>query len=831
MGDQMEYVDFEINIIKSEGEELIVRINSLGGHAEARFTDPFSEDKRIIIRQTLTNAALRSSARVRSSSVAEVNTMKDVGATLFDQTVRDQVRELYYQCLATACNQGKGMRVRLNIDASLQDLPWEFLATPQKSFLALDPRTPVVRYIDLATPNTPLKTELPLRILVVIASPKDQALLDTAAEKNRIASALDPLQEQGLVKVNYIEGPDTWTRLIDAIRPNETHILHFIGHGSFDESHQEGVLVMENEDGSSMFIPSELTRILLQGKTRLRLVVLNACLGTQAGEAEPLSSVAVGMVYAGVPAVIAMQFEVSDGAAQIIAGTFYKSLALNFPVDAAMTEARRQIMLLDRDSLEWATPVLYMQVPDGQLFDIHIPEARKPKEGITQSGQITTGQMDNVVKMMYGRAEQSFAQHKYEDALKYYKMVRLQNANYQETNLRIAEIGRILGGGEASQGIGVQQPPPSGVASDRPEPPAAQAPTPGQPPQPGRAQVDQPGGVILDLNAKAAELYQAGEIAITRGDWEDAIKAFKGTMMLVPNYKDATQKLASCERRNQCVKMYEQAQQFYGNRQYTLVLNTLAQIRSIEPRWVDSADLQMLAECGQMYMQALGALRAGDTDSGAELLRNVLLKKPDFEDVASRLENLAEGGTGLFGEAPVAQTPPSYPQQPSPGRMPIPGQKAQPIPQPGQRPQYPGQPQQPQQPQNERIYELPGADASALAEEVRQYFMTSGYQNQVLQQGTAYTVQGKKEDVMRSLLGMSYAATVIIEPTENGLKASVGGGKWLDKAAVAAFGMIVALGFTVFTAGYGATQQKALENNLWALIERHVSTQGGRRVA
>ena len=64
-----------------------------------------------------------------------------------------------------------------------------------------------------------------------------------------------------------------------------------------------------------------------------------------------------------------MQFEVGDKAAEIIAGTFYKSLALNFPVDAALTEARRQIALLDRDSLEWVNPVLQTLSECGRTYE------------------------------------------------------------------------------------------------------------------------------------------------------------------------------------------------------------------------------------------------------------------------------------------------------------------------------------------------------------------------------------------------------------------------------------------------------------------------------
>ena len=110
----------------------------------------------------------------------------------------------------------------------------------------------------------PLKAEHPLRVLVVIASPSDETPLDTAAEKQRIQAALQPLTTQGLVDVTIIEGPDTWERLINTLLPNQTHILHFIGHGAFDEDNSEGVLVMEDADGKAVRIDSERLRVLVR---------------------------------------------------------------------------------------------------------------------------------------------------------------------------------------------------------------------------------------------------------------------------------------------------------------------------------------------------------------------------------------------------------------------------------------------------------------------------------------------------------------------------------------------------------------------------------------
>ena len=65
-------------------------------------------------------------------------------------------------------------------------------------------------------------------------------------------------------------------------------------------------------------------------------------------------------------AVVAMQFPISDGAATAFTGEFYAALADGMPVDQATTSARKA--LLAGYASEWATPVLYLNAPDGRVF-------------------------------------------------------------------------------------------------------------------------------------------------------------------------------------------------------------------------------------------------------------------------------------------------------------------------------------------------------------------------------------------------------------------------------------------------------------------------------
>ena len=155
------------------------------------------------------------------------------------------------------------------------------------------------------------------------------------------------------------------------LRNGPWHILHFIGHGGFDSQRDEGFLALASTgDHYEPLYASTLVRLLAAQRANLRLVLLNACEGARAGKLDIFSSTAAVLVASGPPAVLAMQYAITDGAAMQFAQTFYESLADNWPIDAAVAEARNAMTLRDRHSLEWGTPVLFLRSEDGQLFDL-----------------------------------------------------------------------------------------------------------------------------------------------------------------------------------------------------------------------------------------------------------------------------------------------------------------------------------------------------------------------------------------------------------------------------------------------------------------------------
>jgi hypothetical protein len=99
--------------------------------------------------------------------------------------------------------------------------------------------------------------------------------------------------------------------------------------------------------------------------------------------------VAGALVQRDIPAVVAMQFEISDEAAIVFAGGFYEPLAGGVPVDASLAAARLAMLAERSDDIEWGTPVLFMRVPDGRIFDLG-EDGRAPSAGaaVTRSAQI-----------------------------------------------------------------------------------------------------------------------------------------------------------------------------------------------------------------------------------------------------------------------------------------------------------------------------------------------------------------------------------------------------------------------------------------------------------
>jgi hypothetical protein len=361
------YLDLDL-LIEPAAEGYRVRVlSSPAGQATHTFTLPFSE---LEIENFLLRIG-RPRSGIRRLESPQMYAAQQFGSQLFETLLGGDVRLCLNSSLNEARDENKGLRLRLRLTdvPELADLPWEFLYNASMDrFLVLSAETPVVRSLDILRDTRPLLVQPPLRILVMIASPSDYEQLDVEREWTNLTTALADLRQNGMVDLERTDDA-TLSSLQRSLRRGEFHIFHFIGHGGFDERTQDGVLLLEDERGNGRPTSSQYLGTLLHDHRSLSLAVLNACEGARASRSDPFGGTAQNLIRQGLPAVLAMQFEITDSAALVLAREFYSSIADGYPVDAALAEARKAIFARGND-IEWGTPVLYMRAPDGRIFDI-----------------------------------------------------------------------------------------------------------------------------------------------------------------------------------------------------------------------------------------------------------------------------------------------------------------------------------------------------------------------------------------------------------------------------------------------------------------------------
>ena len=358
-------------VIAADGEAYSLNVFALGperGHASSTFAPPFStlelENFRLKTRPARSG--------VRRLESPEVRLARSIGSKLFEATFTDAVRPLLDSTLAAARRRDEGVRLRVTVPPELSELPWEYLySTDFARFLSVSSETLIVRYLPNEDAVSKLPVTAPLRILVVVATPRGVPPFDADGEYDKLKEALLAVGQMGSVTVDRLER-GTWRALQQQLRRHAYHVVHFIGHGAFDEREHEGMLIFEGDDGSEMSIGAASLGAMLHDHRSLRLVVLNACEGGRVSATGPYSGVAQALVRSQVPAVIAMQTEISDNAAGIFAREFYGSLSDGYPVDAALGEARKALCA-DPMSVEWGTPALYTRWPTGELFELTQP--------------------------------------------------------------------------------------------------------------------------------------------------------------------------------------------------------------------------------------------------------------------------------------------------------------------------------------------------------------------------------------------------------------------------------------------------------------------------
>jgi hypothetical protein len=335
---------------------------------------------------------------------------------LFADAVGAEFEESYK---AFERRQGRRGRVRLELcfhpeAEELAGLPWEFLYRPGRPdgfFLAGEDIGLVLSRLVPRNPSGEVEAaRRPLKVLVASCHHVPAAYVE------KVKSTISGLTMPGDIELAPLDDP-TFNELCDAVRSEQPHVLHLIAHGK-----PAGLMMKRTVDpdearanaawrSAGKPVPAVADGVLIGARTvksmfdihRPHLVLLHACDGdapgpTSADEAPALAvlfSTAREIAYAGVPAVVAMQYPISVEHALTFVMEFYGALMGGATVSDATKQGRR---ILARDSEDkpvredWRTrrfgaPVVYVQqdVPliAGQQM---APTSREPPLGAARPG-------------------------------------------------------------------------------------------------------------------------------------------------------------------------------------------------------------------------------------------------------------------------------------------------------------------------------------------------------------------------------------------------------------------------------------------------------------
>ncbi len=299
------------------------------------------------------------------------NLLKRLGKQLYKALFPNDINARFQATITGAQANNDSVRLRLIFQSpELAALPWEFLYYEQtNTFLANDKQTVVSRYIDLPLQQRYIKAaNRPLKILLVISTPNDLANLDAIAEENLIREALKKHIETGLIELDVLTEATT-RNIRRKLEEKHYNVFHFIGHGDFKGD--QGYIYLVDEDGKAKSFNDENFANFFLGNRNLGLVVLNCCRGGTVSTNQAFAGTVLNLVQKGIPAVIAIQYEILDGTAKLFADEFYSYLAQGNPVDAAIQKTRNAISQeFGLDRRDFATPTLYMRAKDGVILDL-----------------------------------------------------------------------------------------------------------------------------------------------------------------------------------------------------------------------------------------------------------------------------------------------------------------------------------------------------------------------------------------------------------------------------------------------------------------------------
>lgn len=319
-------------------------------------------------KQIVTSLTRELKSSQTAKSVQQTNAEGEIqalGQALYTSAFSGEVLSLFEKTIAKFDDQDSLLlQLRLN-GKRLEQLPWEVMHDG-RNFIALDKQISIVRYLEHGEPVKLLNVYNPLRILFVSALPKETSNLAVEEEYRRLVATLENRIIVDDIELALLPNA-TLSSLNQKLSQEQFHVVHIAGHATKEN---KGTLLLENEQGEAEEISAAKLAMYLSQRG-VALVILNACEGAIGSsnnqvELSPFSGLAQSLVQHGIPAVVAMQLQITDTAALQFSESFYENLVRTGHLGRALDEARLSIFT---KSLEWLTPVLFSRTVRQDLLN------------------------------------------------------------------------------------------------------------------------------------------------------------------------------------------------------------------------------------------------------------------------------------------------------------------------------------------------------------------------------------------------------------------------------------------------------------------------------
>jgi tetratricopeptide (TPR) repeat protein len=307
-----------------------------------------------------------------------------LGQELYSALFQGTIRDSWMIAQGVAQSQKQALRLRLGLKGDiLPRLPWEVLHDGARP-LATGADVAFSRYHSAlaAIPSSAAKQSDfdadPLRILMVLAAPTDQEVLQLQKEAEHLRSELQQgyNNSKNAVTLTILEQPGR-EELTQALEQGRYDILHYAGHSNLGMSGGDLYLVSDRTGLTEVLSGDDLAGLL--ANNGVHMAVFNSCRGVQAANigdrVNEIGSLADALLKRGVPAVLAMAERIPDDVALNLSRLFYRNLKQRLPVDLSLNRARQGLLSsYGSDQLYWALPILYLH-PEFDGFLQKVPSS------------------------------------------------------------------------------------------------------------------------------------------------------------------------------------------------------------------------------------------------------------------------------------------------------------------------------------------------------------------------------------------------------------------------------------------------------------------------